>query len=119
MNFNDNKPIYRQIIDFCYGCILSDLWQPECRTPSVREMASELVVNTHTVMKAYETLQAKGIIFPRRGMGYYLSADARELVMEARREEFFSETLPSLVEQMKQLGISPQELINHISLSDE
>lgn len=115
MNFNDNKPIYRQIIDYCYGCILSDLWSPESRMPSVREMASDLVVNTHTVMKAYETLQTQGIIYPRRGMGYYLSADAHELVMEARRAEFFRDTLPALVEQMKQLGISPQELITHIS----
>lgn len=114
MNFNDNKPIYRQIIDYCYSCILSDDgWQPDQKIPSVREMAQQLIVNTHTVLKAFEYLQANDIIRPRRGMGYFLAPDAVERVMSARRRDFYEETLPELFRQMDMLGISLDDLAEH------
>ena len=106
MNFNDNKPIYRQIIDYCFGCILSGQWLPDHRIPSVREMAQQLAVNTHTVLKAFEYLQGADIILPRRGMGSFLAADAPDRVVSARRQEFFDETLPDIFRQMQLLGIS-------------
>ena len=111
MIFNTDKPIYRQIIDYSFGCIISGQWPPEAKVPSVRELAVQMSVNTHTVLKAFEYLQQHGIIFPRRGMGFFLSAEAPELVEAARREEFFDVTMPALFNEMKMLGIGIDEIV--------
>lgn len=112
MEFNGNIPIYRQIIDYCFGCILSGSWIPDERIPSVREMAAQMAVNTHTVLKALEFLQAQEIIYPKRGMGFYLSTDAPERVNETRRQEFFDSTLVELFGEMKMLGIGIDEVVS-------
>lgn len=113
MNFNDSKPIYRQIIDYCFNCILAGQWKPDERVPSVRELAVQMAVNTHTVLKAFEFLQAHDIVYPRRGMGFFLAADALERVNRTRREEFYNETLTALFCEMDRLGISINDVIDH------
>ena len=115
MEFATNKPIYRQIIDYCYAQVLTGAWQPGSRVPSVRELAVQMAVNTHTILKAYETLQADAVIEPRRGMGFFLYGDAREKVNEARRREFFASTIPMLRQEMELLGITPGDLLNHLT----
>ncbi len=111
MEFKPDKPIYRQIIDYAFGCILSGGWRPGEKVPSVRELAVELAVNSHTVLKAYDHLQDNGIIVPKRGMGFYLSADARDRVNDEQRRDFFQSTLTDVFTQMDQLGITIEELI--------
>lgn len=111
MDFNSNKPIYRQIIDFSYNNILSGEWREGERVPSVRELASQLAVNTHTVLKAMEYLQQRDIIYQRRGMGFYLRDDARDKVNADRQTNFFNETLPLLFEEMNRLDISIDEIV--------
>ena len=115
MDFANDKPIYRQIVDYCYARILAREWPPGERIPSVRELAVMLQVNTHTVLKALETLQDEEIIVPRRGMGYILVPEAAEKTAEARRREFFATTLPSLRREMELLGITPAELLGRLS----
>lgn len=105
MDFNANIPIYRQIADFCIARILSGAWSPGQKVPSVREMAIEMTVNTHTVLKAFDFLQQHQLIEPHRGMGYFLTEDAQERVDQLRREEFFTQKLPELFSEMDMLGI--------------
>ena len=112
MDFTSDKPIYRQIIDFSFGQILTGAWTAGERVPSVRELSVQLSVNSHTVLKAYEYLQAEGIIVSRRGMGFYLTADALEQVNQARRREFFDTTLTGLFREMELLGISIDEVVS-------
>ena len=109
MEFNSNKPIYKQIIDYSFG--LSGNWIPGERVPSVRELSLLLSVNSHTVLKAYEYLQAEEIITPKRGMGFYLSPEAMAHVNSARRQEFFDTTLKDLFKEMKLLNISIDEVV--------
>lgn len=111
MNFKTDKPIYRQIIEYAFTCIISGEWIPEQKVPSVRELAVKLAVNSHTVLKAYEFLQSENIIYPRRGMGFYLAADAKENVNAARRHEFYNTTLTELFSEMEMLGISISDLV--------
>lgn len=114
MEFNDNKPIYRQIVDYAFNCIIEGEWPPGEKIPSVRELAADLGVNTRTVLKAMDYLQYTGVIEPRRGMGFMLAADASAKVTEARRRDFFEVTLPAVAEEMKRLGITPEELFQHL-----
>lgn len=114
MEFSDNKPIYRQIVDYAFNSIIDGTWLPEEKIPSVRELAATLGVNTRTVLKAMEELQNIAVIVPRRGMGFDLSADATQKVREARRKEFFETTVPHLRKEVKRLGISEDELIGQL-----
>lgn len=111
MEFRTDRPIYRQIIDYAYGCILGGGWAPGAKVPSVRELAVDMAVNSHTILKAYEQLQADGIIVARRGLGFYLAEDAPERVHERQRSEFFESTLTEVFAQMRQLGISIEDIV--------
>jgi GntR family transcriptional regulator len=55
MDFKTNKPIYQQIVDFCFSKILTREWRAEERVVSVRELSTQLAVNSRTVLKAYDT----------------------------------------------------------------
>lgn len=107
MNFNENKPIYLQIFDVICERILSGDLQPEARIPSVREYGADIGVNPNTVMRTYEKLTADGIIFNKRGIGYFVSPDATGTIREAQRRQFLEEELPVILRRMKLLGIDP------------
>ena len=53
MDFKTNKPIYQQIVDFCFSKILTREWTAGERIVSVRELSTQLAVNSRTVLKAY------------------------------------------------------------------
>ncbi|MDE5688135.1 MAG: GntR family transcriptional regulator [Paramuribaculum sp.] len=116
MEFKTDRPIYRQIAEFCFARILSGAWREGEKVPSVREMSVDMSVNTHTVLKAYDYLQLHGIIEPRRGMGYFLAEDARIKVNTTRKEDFFTVSAPELFEQMELLGITETDLIESYRL---
>ena len=90
--------------------ILSGTLGPDERIPSVREYSAEIGVNPNTIMRSYEKLTADGIIYNKRGIGYFISPDARETVLEAQRKEFMEEELPQILRRMKLLGIDPSVL---------
>ncbi len=92
---------------------MSGEWREEERIPSVRELSVRLAVNTHTVLKAYEYLQDEGMIYPRRGMGFYLAGKAPEKVAQARKEEFFQTTLTDVFREMELLGVSIDDIVAH------
>lgn len=110
MDFNTTKPIYRQITDYCYGRILDGAWEPDGRAPSVKELSVEMTVNTRTVLKSYDDMQALGILYQKRGLGCFVSPDAVEIIRRELRREFLDDTLPALRRDMTRLGITIEEL---------
>ena len=110
MEFNSNKSIYLQICDAICEQILSGTLRPDERIPSVREYGAEIGVNPNTIMRSYEKLTADGIIYNKRGIGYFISPDAHETVLAAQRKEFMEEELPQILRRMKLLGIDPSVL---------
>ena len=105
MEFNSNKSIYLQICDAICEQILSGTLRPDERIPSVREYGAEIGVNPNTIMRSYEKLTADGIIYNKRGIGYFISPDALETVLEAQRKDFIENELPQIIKRMKLLGI--------------
>ena len=106
MDFNQNKPIYLQIADSICEKILSGEYLPDERILSVRELGISLGVNPNTIVKVYDHLQGMEIIYNKRGIGYFVSADAPQKIMELQRDEFLKNELPAVVRKMKLLGIS-------------
>ena len=105
MEFNGNKSIYLQICDEICERILSGDLAPDSRIPSVREYGAEIGVNPNTVMRSYEKLTNEAIIYNRRGIGYFISPDALETVLEAQRKDFLENELPQILKRMKLLGL--------------
>ncbi len=110
MEFNSNKPIYIQISDSICEKILSGEYPEEGRILSVRELGAEIGVNPNTIMRSYEKLTAQGIIYNKRGIGYFISPDARHRIVQIHKSEFLENELPVLVHRMKLLGISREDL---------
>lgn len=109
-----SRPIYLRIVDYAMSNILAGSWQPDQRIPSVRELSVAQSVNTHTVLKAFDMLSDAEIIVSRRGMGYFLTPDARRRVDELRRNEFYTSTLPELASTLRELGITIDDLTEHL-----
>lgn len=115
MDFNENKSIYLQICDAICEQILSGELRPDERIPSVREYGAEIGVNPNTIMRSYEKLTSEGIIYNRRGIGYFISSDARNLVLETQREDFLENELPLIIKKMQLLGIDYDIISNRLS----
>ena len=110
MEFNSNKSIYLQICDAICEQILSGTLRPDERIPSVREYGAEIGVNPNTIMRSYEKLTSDGIIYNKRGIGYFISPDALGTVLEAQRKDFLENELPQILKRMKLLGIDTSVL---------
>lgn len=110
MEFSENKSIYLQICDAICERILSGELAPDSRIPSVREYGAEIGVNPNTIMRSYEKLTSEGIIYNRRGIGYFISPDAQKIVLETQKEEFLKNELPLILKRMKLLGIDPKDV---------
>lgn len=111
MEFNDNKTIYLQIAELLSEQILVGKWPPQEKVPSVREMGMQLQVNPNTVLRTYDFLQQKGIIFNKRGIGYFVEDEAIQKIIQFRRDDFFENTLPSFLKTITLLKISPEEIM--------
>lgn len=111
MEFNTNKSIYLQICDAICERILSGDLAPDSRIPSVREYGADIGVNPNTVMRSYERLTNDGIIYNRRGIGYFISPEGRSIVLENMRKDFIENELPGIIKKMQLLGICPEDVL--------
>jgi len=110
MEFNENRGIYLQIADQISEEILQHKWPPEERIPAIREMAGNSGVNPNTVTRSYQYLMDKGIIYNKRGVGYFVSQNASEIIKKEGREHFLNQELPRLFHTMQLLDISIKDI---------
>ncbi|MCM1078922.1 MAG: GntR family transcriptional regulator [Bacteroidales bacterium] len=117
--FNKDRPIYLQISDRICDEILSGAYGDDQRIPSVRDYATLMQVNINTVMKTYEELSRSEIIYQRRGMGYFVTAGAKDAILRQRKDAFLHKTLTEMFRQMRLLGISIYEVVKEYRASSE
>ncbi|MES2731307.1 MAG: GntR family transcriptional regulator [Bacteroidota bacterium] len=110
MEFKDKQSIYLQIADYICEQLLLGKWPPSERIPSVRDLAVALEVNPNTVMRTYDFLQQKNIIFNKRGVGYFAAEDVTSQIVEYRKERFLESDLPEFFRTLYLLNISMEEL---------
>ena len=110
MEFREEQPIYLQIADYVCEKILLKEWNQDDRIPSVRELAVLLEVNPNTVMRTYEFLQQKNIIYNQRGVGLFVATDGIKNATTYRRGEFTQKEMPAFFRSMALLQISVEEL---------
>jgi GntR family transcriptional regulator len=94
MEFRDKQAIYLQIAEYVCEQILLNKWHVGEKVVSIRELAIAIEVNPNTVQRAYDFLQQREIITNRRGIGYFVEADALERILNFRKEQFIQYELP-------------------------
>ena len=113
MDFRKQKPIYLQIADHLSEQVLQGALTPDDRMPSVRDVAASMGVNPNTVVRSFDYLQQEEIIYQRRGVGYFVSPDAKERILAEQRREFLEEELPLIRQKMQVLGIDLKEIMKN------
>ena len=114
MNFNESKPIYLQIADYISDRIITNEWKGGDRIPSIRELGGELGVNPNTVMRSYEWLSEREIIFNKRGIGFFFCDEARMIIINMRKKELIERDLLSIAQMMLQLDVTIEDVNKHL-----
>ena len=111
----DARPLYLQIMDEVRRALVVGTLRAEDPLPSVRELASELVVNPRTVSQAYRELEREGVVYVRRGQGTFVAPHAhagrderralargvaRRALLEARRNGLGLEELMTTIREV-------------------
>jgi DNA-binding transcriptional regulator YhcF (GntR family) len=109
--WNDNQPIYRQLRDRVVAMILDGVLKEGDPLPSVRNVAAEYRVNPLTVLKGYQELVDEELVEKRRGLGMFVNAGARALLLKGERQKFLAQDWPRIYETIQRLGLSPEELL--------
>ena len=110
MEFKSHQPIYLQIYYHICEMILNGKYKSGDKIMSVREMAIEVGVNPNTVMRSYEQLQNRNIIINKRGIGFNVSENAKEIILEEQKKQFIEEELPEIIKKLKMYVISIEEI---------
>lgn len=110
MDFNQTQAIYLQIAEYVCDKVQSGAWLQDEKIPSVRELAVQLAVNPNTIMRSYEYLQQQGIIYTKRGLGYFIDPGAKNIIVKTRKEHFIKEELPAFFHKVFLLDIDWKDL---------
>lgn len=114
MNFSNDKAIYMQIAERLCDEILEGKYKEDSRIPSVREYAVLLEVNANTTVKSYSLLESNGVIYNKRGLGYFVSQEAKKEIKKTRKKEFLKQRLPEIARQMNLLNISLKDVVKEL-----
>jgi len=109
--WNDSEPIYRQLRDRVVHMILDGVLNEGDPLPSVRNVAADYRINPLTVLKAYQELVDEQLVEKRRGLGMFVKAGARDLLLKGERQKFLKQHWPRVHATIRRLGLDPKELL--------
>lgn len=118
MEFKEQKGIFQQIADRICDRILQGELKAGDKLESVRELAVAIGVNQNTIMRTYSELLRDGILSNQRGIGFFVSPEAKYIILAQRRNEFFNNDLPYIAHQARLLGISAKEILKQLGIDD-
>ena len=107
-NLDDNRPIYLQLMERIQQDIISGVYGPGDKLPSVRELALEASVNPNTMQKALSELERSGLVHSQRTSGLYITRD--EQMLKQLKHDLAFQHIQEFMEKMKQLGFAEAEI---------
>ena len=110
IQWSDNSPIYRQLKDKLVGMMLDGDIKPGDALPSVRQIAAEYQLNPITVSRAFQELADENVVEKRRGLGMYMSENAKDQLLTSEKQRFLQDEWPVIVARIKRLGLQPEHL---------
>jgi GntR family transcriptional regulator len=112
--FDDRSPIYLQIADGIKNDILSGALKEDEQVMSTNQYATFYRINPATAAKGFAQLVDEGVLYKKRGIGMFVSPDAREKLRAARRERFFTEVVDPMLAEARRIGIEMAEIERHL-----
>lgn len=106
---NSGEPIYQQIAEQFKADILAGRYKQGEYLPSIRGLAKELKISVITTMKAYEQLEAEGLVTAAQGKGFYVNAQDSEMLREQHLRKV-EECLLEAIDASEIAGMTEKEL---------
>lgn len=116
MDFSESslKPIYQQIAEWIEDEILKENFLEEEQVLSTNQFATMYKINPATAGKGLNLLVEEKILYKKRGIGMFVSADAKKIIIDKRKNIFYKDFMEKLLYEAKQLGITKKEIIDMI-----
>ena len=115
--FDNERPIYRQLVEQFKIFIIRGLYPPGEKLPSVRDVAMETQVNPNTVQRAFADLEQVGLVYSKRTSGRYITED-QQLIQKVK-QQMASETVNDFIDKMDQLAYDKNQMIALIQKDGE
>ena len=113
--FDDRSPIYRQIAEQIKKEVLGGSLGSGEQVMSTNQYAEYYRINPATAAKAFQLLVDEGVLYKKRGIGMFVSPDARSNLQTQRREQFYADFVEPMVTEMKAVGIQSKDVVRRIS----
>lgn len=110
--FDNNIPIYIQLVEQLKMYIISGNIRPGERLPSVRELALETKVNPNTMQKALVELEDLKLIYTERTNGKFVTEDKK--LIEKYRNQYALELSKKFLDSMENIGYSIDNAIKYL-----
>lgn len=111
---NNEKPIFIQIMEMIEDDIIADVYKTDDLIISTTQISKLLSVNPTTAVKSISMLTDAGILYKKRGIGMCVTKEAKGKILKKRKEDFYSNTITSMLSDARKLGISKEDIINMI-----
>jgi len=113
---DSGEPIYVQLVRQIKHAVATRALPHGAQLPSVRQLASELVVNPNTIVRAYRELEHAGLLEGVPGRGWYVTYGASKL-RDAERRRRLQEFVDQLWAEGRALGYSTKEVAEIVAKS--
>jgi GntR family transcriptional regulator len=110
INLADGVPIHRQIANQIRYMVASGILQPGEEVPSIRTLALKLKASPNTVVRAYQELEAAGVLQKRPGAGTFVAA-SRSPLAKQERARIIEKRIDALLAEAHQLGYAAEDLL--------
>ena len=110
--FDNNIPIYIQLVEQLKIHIISGIILPGDRLPSVRELAIQTKVNPNTMQKALVDLEELKLIYTERTNGKYVTND--EKLINKYKEEYALNLSEKYFSNMESIGYNKKDTIKYL-----
>ncbi|MFI5931355.1 GntR family transcriptional regulator [Actinoplanes sp. NPDC051494] len=111
---DDRSPIYLQIADTIKEDVLRGSLEGDEQIMSTNQYAAYFQINPATAAKAFARLVEEGLIYRKRGIGMFVSPDARTKLRDQRRERFFADVVDPMLNEARMVGVSMEEIKKYI-----
>lgn len=115
IEFDNNLPIYIQIMNYIKGEIVTGKLKPGDKILSVRELAGEMQINPNTVQRTFQELEREEIVETRRGMGRYVTSN--ESTILTIKKEMAKDVLDRFIRGMQDLGFQGEDILTAVAES--
>ncbi|MBC2728181.1 MAG: GntR family transcriptional regulator [Desulfosporosinus sp.] len=114
LNTDSTKPIYIQIAEWLEVEILNGNFKEDERVYSQYQLADMFTINPATAAKGLNLLAEEHIVYKRRGLGMFVSPNAKQAILTKRRKQILEQMIKELVIEAKRLDVDEAELIEMI-----